>query len=402
MVVRVLQVMYPLGTDGVTQVVMSYARHIDVRRVQMDFLLLTPKHWDERTLDAPIYHEIRARGGRIFTLPKPSALFSTLLPQFLPRCLRHLCHLDKPQLALESLLKMQNYHIVHCHLTKEFRYVMRAAQTVGIPCRIVHSHGSVRNRKVLRKREFMLWWQGQYPATHFWGCSHWANISRFGESFANEGNTEILPNAIDCNMYQFSPEIRAQYREQFGFNDVFVVGHVGRYSRAKNQLFLIKVFKFFLNVRPDAVLCLVGDGPMEETLRNYATELGIQDHVHFLTNRTDVPSLYQMFDLFVFPSIIEGLGLVAVEAQAAGLPVVMSANIPAEATIVPLAVKRCALSASENVWVENMLSFAWDFERKDVHELLQKEGWEISETAQKLTDFYEKAESDSSTRLNIQ
>ncbi len=398
---KVLQVMYPFESDGVTQVVLNYAKHLDPQRVQMDFLLLASSKWSDNTLkEDPRFQEILARGGNIYVQRKPSALESTLLPMFLPRFIRRWFGMDKAQSQMEQLIQREKYNVVHCHLTKEFRFAMRTARDAGIECRIIHSHNCVKNEKTLRKREFMLWWQGQYPATHFWGCSRWANMSRYGRKLVESHRSDILPNAIDCKRFTYNSSVREDYRKKLDVENKFVLGHVGRFSEQKNQMFILDIFKAFHDKHPQSSLILVGKGKDEQKLRDYAQSLGLDADVQFLIDRKDVDALYQAFDVFVFPSIIEGLPLVAVEAQSSGLPIVMAKHLPEETRVISEIVGLCELKDSPEIWCRKIEELTENYERKGTLDTMIAKGWQIEDATEKLMQFYEKAVDDPYVRLN--
>lgn len=141
----------------------------------------------------------------------------------------------------------------------------------------------------------------------------------------------MIPNAIELDKFRFDPTVRRETREELGIaEDTFLIGHVGRFMPQKNQAFLIDVLADLLPNRPNTMLAFVGDGPDRADVQQHAEELGVADYVLFLGQRSDVNRLYQAFDVFCLPSRYEGLCLVGVEAQRAGLLCLFSDAITRE------------------------------------------------------------------------
>lgn len=205
---------------------------------------------------------------------------------------------------------------------------MSAAKKVGVPVRIAHSHSTMgkgefaKNMMKLALRPFA----NVYPTVRF-ACGHYAGEWLFGKKH----DFTVIPNAIELDKFRFDPTVRRETRKELGIaEDTFLIGHVGRFMPQKNQAFLVDVLADLLPNRPKTMLAFVGDGPDKADVQQHAEELGVSDHVLFLGQRSDVNRLYQAFDVFCLPSLYEGLCVVGIEAQCAGLPCLFSNSITRE------------------------------------------------------------------------
>lgn len=303
--IRVAHVMGKMVGGGVEQVVMNYYRHIDRSKVQFDFLVDADSKLVPR-------RQIEALGGRVFTIPPYQNVFEY-------------------QKAVKSLFQGQGWEVVHSHINALSVFPLRAAKQAGVPVRIAHSHStSGRGEYAKNALKAILRTQSKRYPTHRFACSRLAGEWLFGEG----SDFEVVHNAIDLNRFFFDATARAEARIGLGLDDEqFAIGHVGRFMAQKNHRFLIDAFSEVAKRCPDAVLLLVGTGEAMSLAESRAAELGIADKVRFLGQRGDVDLLYQAFDVFVLPSLYEGLCLVGIEAQAAGLPCILSDAITREVDV---------------------------------------------------------------------
>lgn len=302
--IRVAQVVGKMVGGGVESVVMNYYRHIDRSRVQFDFLV------DEDSTRVPM-EEILSMGGRVFRIP----------PYQHPVAYRR---------ALLRLFHTEHWTIVHSHINTLSVFPLSAAKAAGVPVRIAHSHSTMgkgeygKNLMKLVLRPFAT----VYP-THRFACSNYAGKWLFGKA-----SFTVIPNAIELRDFRFSEQTRQQVRSELGLApDTLLIGHVGRFMPQKNQSFLVDALLQLLHHVPNAMLAFVGDGPDKESVTRYVQQHGVQNHVFFLGQRSDVNRLYQAFDVFCLPSLYEGLGIVGIEAQRAGLPCFFSDAVPREVDI---------------------------------------------------------------------
>lgn len=303
--IRVAHVIGKMIGGGVEQVVMNYYRHIDRKRVQFDFLV------DADSTLVPA-DEVELLGGRVFTVPPYQ-------------------HLAAYERELERLFRQERWPIVHSHVNALSVFPLRAAKRAGVPVRIAHSHSTAGKGETAKNavKSVLKRFSNVYP-THRMACSRYAGEWLFGKG----ADFEVVYNAIDLSRFLFDAEARAQARADLGIvGGQLAVGHVGRFMPQKNHRFLIEAFAGLARLRPDAVLLLAGSGEAEALVEGWAAERGVSDRVRFLGQRGDVGRLYQAFDAFCLPSLYEGLGLVGVEAQAAGLPCFLSDRITREVDV---------------------------------------------------------------------
>jgi glycosyltransferase involved in cell wall biosynthesis len=313
---------------GVEAVVMNYYRHIDRSKVQFDFLV------DSDSTLVP-RDEIELLGGRVFVIPPYQKQFSY-------------------QRELQMLFRELRWPIVHSHVNTLSVFSLRAAKKAGVPIRIAHSHSTAnpdeRAKTVLKN--LLRTQANRYPTDRF-ACGKYAGEWLFGK----DSDFTVVPNAIDLSRYEFSPEKRASVRAELGIDvGTFVVLHIGRFVEQKNHKYLVSLFAKLLRKKNDVVLILAGDGPLREEIERKTESLGISESVRFLGQRSDADALYSAADVFCLPSLYEGLPVVAVEAQASGLPVLMSSDVTEEAAITSCA-KRLPLADDASTWVEEIASF---------------------------------------------
>ena len=251
-----------------------------------------------------------------------------------------------------------------------------------MPVRIAHSHSSsaVKNLKYLIKQYYMK--QIPLHTTNLFSCGKCAGDWMFSGS-----PYQVIPNAIDTSCYAFSQSVSAQKRKELGLTTKIVIGHVGNFTSAKNHPFLLKIFQQILCLKPSAKLLLVGGGDGLENIKDKAQALGIADHVIFTGVRSDIPQLMQAMDIFVFPSLYEGLPVTMVEAQAAGLPCVISDHVPEECIVTEGLVTIKKLTDTPSEWASHILSRATLPRENHINEI-RAAGYDIETAAQKLETFY--------------
>ena len=355
--IRILQVVTHMERGGLESMLMNYYRHIDREKVQFDFLV----HRQER---AAFDDEIESLGGKIYRLPR-------LVPWSKAYLSELKCFFDEHP----------EYEVVHVHQDCLSSVILKAAAQHHIPVRIAHSHSANQDKNL--KYPIKLWYKRSIPkyATNLFACGKDA-----GDWMFSGAPYQIINNAIDAAAYAYDPEKRAEMRCQLGLTDELVVGHVGRFNQQKNHPFLLEVFAALLKKEPHAVLLLVGGGEDMPKIQAKAQMLGIAERVRFLGVRSDVADLMQAMDVFVFPSLYEGLGIVLVEAQASGLPCVVSDAIPQQAYLTDLVIAE-KLSSSVEKWAAKILEKRRIL-RTDHHTEITAHGFDITTEAVKLQNFY--------------
>ncbi|MGF9965407.1 glycosyltransferase family 1 protein [Bacillus rhizoplanae] len=359
---RILHVVVNMNRGGAETLIMNLYRNIDRSKVQFDFLTCKEGVFDE---------EIVELGGKIHRIPYITDVGHTGYIK-----------------ALDTFFAShQEYKIVHSHMDKMSGFVLRSAKKAGIPNRISHSHNTSSEGGGAAK--MYKWYAGKFIlpcATHLLACSNAAAEWLFADK---AGVARILKNGIECDRFMFSPEIRKQVREELQLHqDALIVGHVGRFAHQKNHSFLIDVFFQLIKLKPDSILLLAGDGPLRLDIEKKVAELNLERNVKFLGIRSDINRLLQAFDVFVFPSIHEGLPVTLIEAQGAGVPCVISDAITKEVDMGMKLVEYFPLTDKE-IWIEKIKSIAaGNLPRNIPDQVLSKKGYDIKNTAELTQKFY--------------
>lgn len=368
---RVLQVFgEPLDNGGQEAFIMNMYRNVDREQVQFDFF--TPYYCANEKLR----QEIEALGGRVFESEK-AGRFDTQgnKGDFLGN--------------LTAFFEEHHYDTVHIHSGSIFSLAFgaRLAKKHGAKKVVVHSHctGFDNLKYRLIKAASPLIFKGN--ATHYLACSKMAADWKFPRSVMKSGNYTVIKNGIDLEKFTYQPENREKYRPLLGLKDPFTVCHIGRFTGQKNHAFLIEVFAEIQKRLPNSKLLLVGEGPLKEACMEQVKALGIEEQVDFLGIRRDVSEILQASDLFLFPSVFEGLGIVAIEAQATGLPVVASEEIPEEADVTPL-FHRLPLEKGAAYWAEQILALSPAEDRLQYAPLLKEHGYASRDAAAALQKIY--------------
>ena len=260
---------------------------------------------------------------------------------------------------------------------------MHFAKKHNVPVRIAHSHTNFtkKDKKHLLKRIMCKLYSKN--ATHLFACSKSAGEYMFGSK-----NFTVINNAIDSAKFIFDERKRNKKRKELGIDKNFVVGCVGRFEIQKNQKFAVEIFRDLIKKCPDSKLIFIGTGRLESEVKDLVRNYNLEKSIQFLGNRNDMVELFQAMDVFLFPSLFEGLGIVAVEAQAAGTPVVCSDNLPMEINVTPL-INRVSLSNPTNDWVNSILESKNNKAKKtDTSNYIRQKKYDIKIVAKELEDFY--------------
>ena len=365
-IVHVLVLDTVMDRGGAEAMIMNYMRNIDRDVIKFDFLT-------NRDYKAAYEDEIKSLGGRVY----------------------HMCPMYPKQFGQykrevrEFLTEHPEYKIVHSNLEERSYFALKEAKKLGVPVRISHSHNRPLgvNAKLLVRYyfRFML----KYYNTHMFACGVEAGDWLYGRK--NRDKVIIMKNAIDALQYRYNEKIQNDVRRELGIEGKKVIGHVGRFFPQKNHDFLIDIFKAVHDREPNTVLLLVGGGEADDSLKNQikakAEELGLGNSVRFLGVREDVERVVQAFDLFVLPSLFEGLPVTMVEAQAAGLKCVISDKVPIQCDITGN-VSVMKLEDSPEKWAEKICDLLKHCEKQDTYERIVAAGFDIKENAKWLEEFY--------------
>lgn len=361
--IRVAQIIGKWVGGGVEAVIMNYYRNIDHDKIQFDFIC------DEDSTNIP-YDEIEKLGGKVILISPYQKIFSY-------------------QKELKKVLKDGNYKIVHSNINTLSVFPLRAAKKVGVPVRIAHSH-STTNKKEWKKNLLKLILRpfSKVYATDYICCSELAGRWLFGNKTYDSGRVFLLNNAIDIEKYTYNEKIRKEKRKELGINSsTLVIGHIGRFVAQKNHTFLIDIFNEIHKKNSDSKLLLAGQGPLVNDIKEKVNKLNLNDSVTFLGQRSDSNELYQAFDIFLLPSLYEGLPVVGVEAQAAGLLCYLSSDMTKETKVLN-STTIISLSDTSEEWAQSILSGSSEYKRINTKKEISKNGFSIKEEAKKLEDKY--------------
>ena len=301
---RILHVLGSTNLGGAESRIMDLYRHIDREKIQFDFLVHSTK-------EGFFEPEIKRMGGNIYYLPS----------------FRVYNYFIYKRVCWEFFKEHNEFAMVQGHMTSTASIYLPQAKKAGIPITIAHARSAgvdagvkgfitkFLRRDLYRKCDYMF------------ACSDLAARAVFGDKRFEEGKTIFIPNAVDINAFAPNDSVRTQIRKEYGLENNFVIGHVGRFHYAKNHEFLLEIFAELIKQKENAVLFLLGDGPRRAEMEAKAKELGIANAVIFAGNKNPVAPFYQAFDAFLFPSRFEGMPGTVVEAQAAGLPCLISDSI---------------------------------------------------------------------------
>ena len=361
---RVLHSVSNMARAGIETMLMNYYREIDRSLLQFDFLANKP-------IPGEYDDEIRTMGGRVYVSP---GLNPIRYPQY-KRFVADLLH-GNPDIK-----------IIHAHNEAMGYYALQSAKDAGIRVRIAHAH----NTRIIRdyKYPLKLVCKQLLPgaATDYWSCGRDAGIYYYGEKRWNASGF-ILRNAIDVSRFAFQPEVRERLRQAHGLENCFVIGHVGRFNVQKNHNRLLDIFAEIAKAIPYTRLALIGTGELEQAVKEKARVMGLQDKTLFLGQMADVSEWYQVMDCFVLPSLFEGLPVVGIEAQAAGLPCFFSDRITDEVLLSP-EVRRIPLGADDAEWAREIIAAKQsEANRNQGMDIVRQAGYDIHEEARKLQEIY--------------
>lgn len=339
----------------------SYAMNYYLRMhedVEMDFITHDMRDENYKNI-------IESYGNHVFLFPKIGLNFIKIKKQ------------------VEEFFKQHNdYDIVHCHMANAAFIYLKVAEKYGIEVRIIHSHQNKAADQLSHAiRNIPLIKMGLKYANVNFACSKLA-----GDYLFKKRKYYVINNAIDGKRFKFDPVKRKQIRKELGIEeDVFVIGNVGRLCPQKNQKFLVDVFSE-VNKTTNAKLLIIGDGELQNDLEKYIESLKMQDKIMLIAPTNKVEDYYQAMDIFVLPSLYEGLGIVNIEAQACGLKTIVSERVPDTAKISEL-LTFVNLSDGEKKWAEEILKNK-KYDRKVQKDMLANNGYDIEVESKKLIELY--------------
>ena len=360
--VRIAHIIGKLNAAGVEAVVNNYYKNIDHNKYQFDYYI------DSDSSCKPS-KDLIDMGARYFVIPPYQHLFS---------------HIK----TLVRLFKENKYLIVHSGMNTLAPISLFAAWMAGVPIRINHNHSTAGKGEFKRNcLKYCLRPFAKVFANYYCACSKYAGIWLFGKNFFSSGKVTVFNNAVDTSKFAFSTSNRDKLRKELGISNKYVIGHIGRFTKQKNHYFLIDIFEQYYKKNSNAVLLLVGIGELQDEIKDAVKKKKLEDAVIFLGKRSDVDELYSAMDLFVLPSLYEGLPVVGVEAQVSGLPCIFSNEITREVAITEN-VYFLPIDGSVSDWCSQITNFKnLDLKRDKLK--LKDCSFDIKVQANNLVEYYD-------------
>lgn len=362
--IKVLAIVYKLVPAGLENRLMDILRCIDTDRVVIDVFTYQ--------LEQGVYdEEVRRLGGTVYYNP--------------PLTIKNMFWYVR--YFRDFLIEHPEYKIIHAHQDAWCSVFCKGAYLAGVPVRIAHSRTAISSSSINYMAKNLIKLPTKKYANYYFAVSGKAGRWLYGNKLFEQGEVQVWPNAIDASKFYYNKAIRQKIRDMYGWNDRYIVMHVGNFTPPKNHPFILDVFNEIYKKDKTALLVLVGTGDRTRIDERIMTH-NLDSAVTLLGSRTDVNELLQGADVFLFPSIFEGLPGAMIEAQAAGLPCVMSDTIAEEIKITPnLTV--LSLNESKEDWADSVLKYK-DFNRKDVSDFIKEQGFDIHSLTERLSQFYEK------------
>ena len=362
--IKVLHVLSSVGTTGGVQgMLWNYYKHINSSDVRFDFVSLNPEL-------TGFEKNFTNKGSKIyFAKPLRESVFKNIRD-------------------IDRAMKSDKYDIVHCHQDFLGYIAMFLAWKNRIPTRIIHTHkAKLKEGKKQRIIHKVFGTITSFFATDIWGCGKDALLWTFGEKKSTKKNGTVINNAIEVENYIYDSALRNKVRSELDIpDDCKVIGNVARFTPQKNLSFLVDIFDDIIKKDPSYRLAMVGTGELFDEIMKKISKKGISDKVIALGSRTDVNELMQGMDIFLLPSVWEGLGIVLVEAQSSNLPCVASSGVPFEVNLTGN-IKYISLDTSASEWAEEILKLHIP-ERKDNTEIITEKGYNIKKEAENLVKLY--------------
>lgn len=367
--IKVLYFVDRLLIGGIQTFIINNIKYIDRKKVEIDFLILD----DGNTYDTET--DLKRQGYKVYKLKdvwirKPIDYF------------KYFKKIDK------FFKEHHDYKVVHLHSSSKNFYVLKSAKKYGIPVRIAHSHNIGFQSK--SKLQIII---GNLCkpllkkyATDYFACAYLAGEWLFGKKTVENGKVRVIHNAIEYEKFKFNKNKRNEIRKKLNIDNMLVVGNVGRFSTQKNHEFLIDIFYEMHKENKNTVLMLIGKGEKENLLHEKVKKLGLEKNVMFMGFCTNVNELMWIMDIFLMPSLHEGLPVVGIEAQASGLPCFMSKYVITNEVKITDLVKFIELDESPEKWAKEILNS--NLERKNTKVEIENAGYLIESTAKELERFY--------------
>lgn len=360
---RVLQVIGSLERGGSQAMIMNIYRNINQDKVQFDFIIDRTEHMD-------FEEEIKSLGGKIFIMPTFKGYnIVKVLEEWKRFFIQH-----------------PEYKILHSHVRSYASIYLPLAKKYGLKT-IVHSHSTSNGSGLQAVVKRILQYPIRYQADYFLGCSKKAGEWLFGKKVVKSSRYHVLINGIDIEKFQYNIDAKQKLCKEFGIEDEFIFGHVGRFHESKNHGFLLELYKMLKEDFTNSKLVLVGDGELRESIEDRIRELELEKDVILTGAREDVEDFYSLFDCLLFPSKWEGLPVTVIEAQAAGLPCFVSDTVTQDIKFSEQVIYLPIVNGV-SIW-RNMINDT-AFDRKEVLQRSNSIDFDINTTTEWMTDFYKR------------
>lgn len=351
--------------NGITSYAMNYFKNIDENKIEIDFLICNRTGIDNID-NEKIIHE---KKSKVFYIDQIS------IRNFI-RVLKNMKKFFKE--------KAKDYDIIHCHLLNSGAFLLHYAKKYKIKHRILHSHVTKSADTKLKKiRNDLLIPIAIRNSTNFFACSDDA-----GKFIFRDKKYMVIKNAIIPDRFDYNEEKRKIIRNKMNIVDNYVYGNIGRLCPQKNQLFLLDIFKNIKQKQKNAKLIIIGNGPWKEKIDEKIKKLELADDVILLPSMENIEDMYQVFDMFLFPSNYEGLGIVLIEAQVSGLKCLVSNKVPKEAKITQ-EYKSEDISNTAEQWATTAIDFAnRPYTRNTKIQEVVDNNYDIKTQAKRLEEIY--------------
>lgn len=368
---RVLQVVSAMNRGGAETLLMNVYRNIDKSKLQFDFI-------SHRKEECHYDLEIAELGGNVFRV--------TSLGQDGP-----ISYVKK----LKKIMEQHEYIAVHAHTDYQCGFPVLAAKLSGIEKRIAHSHSnnwglnnSLKSKITLKALQKLI----KSNTNNYCACSEEAGQFLFGRIDKEKRQIKILKNGIDVTLFSNQLDSYASVRYELNIpSDAKILGHVGTFSESKNQDFILELLMEVHKKRKDIYAVFVGEGPLKKEIELKVNNLQIEDYVKFLGVRTDIPRLMNAFDVFLFPSIFEGFGIVTIEAQSIGTPCIVSDRVTKKTDMGLGLIKYLSLEEDFNKWLNEInKSFTIDRPSQEtIRHNISKFGFDIKDNIPEWLALYD-------------
>lgn len=359
--IKILYIMPSLRVcNGVANYAMNYYRNIDKNKFQIDFIV----GLNERSI---YYDEIESNGGKIFYIPKIN--------------FKNIRNVSE---QINNFFKSNKYDIIHCHVLNMGAFYMYYANKHDVNVRILHSHVTKSADTFINKiRNDFLLKIAIYNSNYLCACSKMAGEMIFGKK-----KFRIIYNAINIEKFKYNEISRKRIRKELNITeDEIIIGNVGRFCNQKNQLRLVEIFKKFISKNPKSKLIIIGNGKLKNAIHYKCKKMNIDENVLIMDTKNNIEDYYQAFDAFVLPSKYEGLGIVLIEAQIAGLPCVVSNVIPKEAKITEDIYAEVNLKDTNLKWSEK-IEEVLELPNNRIDNKINVEKYKIIEASNELANWY--------------